>query len=135
MSPLPILVVVRHIHKVLKELSLEDIPRAMQPCLSQLRWQCLKLFHIVRLTLHQCHIILNKGLDEHIVFRDLSVFVSLFNENTLDVLVTLTTGVAGVVDSLGEVINTTQTRSNGLHLILRELCGLIQEDNVILNTL
>lgn len=47
----------------------------------------------------------------------------------------LTTRVAGHVNSLGEVINTTHTGSELLHLLLALVCGLIYEQDINFSTL
>ena len=48
---------------------------------------------------------------------------------------TLATRIAGVVNALREVVNTAQTRRDGLHLEFRELRCLVKEYDVILHAL
>jgi hypothetical protein len=117
-SPLPIKVVVGAVCEFLKELPLIDIPRAIKPSLTEFGRESLKLLDVVGLTLHQHLIVCDQRLDEGVVLGVFPLLIPLLNEYALDVLMTLSTGVAGVVDPLGEVINTTQTGGDGLHLML-----------------
>jgi hypothetical protein len=74
-------------------------------------------------------------LNEGVVICLLTILISPINEYAFDIAMTLSTGVTSVVDSLREVIDTTKASSDGLHLELRELRSLIQEDDIVLNTL
>ena len=121
--------------ELLKELTFKDIPSTIEPRFSKLWRQCFQLLDVVWLTLKQYFVVCHKALDEGVVLWDLSVIKFPVDEHSLNVLVALAAGVAGVVDSLGEVINATKTGYNGLHLVLRELCSLIQEDDIVFHTL
>ena len=135
MGERPVGIVLRIVGKLLKELPLKYVPVPLQPRPAQLVRQDLQLLDVVRLALHQRLVVRHAGLDKDVVLRPLAALKAPVHKQPLDVLVSLPAGVAGVVHPLGEVVDAAQARGNGGHLPLAQLCGLVQEDHVVLHAL
>ena len=121
--------------EVLKELSLKDVPVALQPGPPQLFGQGLELPDIVRLGGHQSLVVRHQTPDEGVVGGILPGLVLAVEKDALDVGVTLTAGVAGVIDPLREVVHAAQTGRDGLHLVFAQLGRLVQKDAVVFHAL
>ena len=130
-----VLVMLRSIHKVLKELTLEDIPATMEPRLTQFGRQRLQFGHILRVGLHHGLVVLHQSLCEAVVLRNLFIIILPCDEQTLDVVVTHAAWVAGVVGSLGQSVGLTHSKVDLLDPLFLELRSLIYEDDIILSAL
>ena len=66
--------------------------------------QSLKHIYILRVSLHKRLIIVNSRLYEYVVVRVLALFIVTVNEYPLNILVSYTARVGGVVDAgIGEI--------------------------------
>ena len=85
----------------------------------------MQLLYVVRLRFQEYLIVRYKALNETVFLRLLPLLIPPIYEDPLDISMPLAAGIAGVVDPLREVIYTTETGNNGLHLELRQLGSLI----------
>ena len=93
------------------------------------------MFRIIRLGLQQGGVIRHAALDEFVILGILPLVVFPVDENTLDVGVTLSAGVAGVIDPLGKGVDAAQAGDDGFHLKFGELRRLVEEDDIVFHAL
>ena len=84
---------------------------------------------------HQGLIVRHQTLNKGIVRGVLSRLIFAVDKDPLDVGVALTSRVAGVIDPLGKAVDTPKASGNCPHLVLGQLGGLVQKNNVIFHTL
>ena len=135
MGPLAILVVRRVVRKLLKHLSLHNVPAPLQPRPPQLGRQRLQRLEIVRLPGQQRRVVRDPRWDKGIVLRVLPRLVPPVDEQPLDVPMPRPARIAGVVDPLGKIVDAPQARGDLPHPQLLQLGGLVQKDHIVLRSL
>ena len=131
----PVLIMGRIVGELLEYLPLEHVPLAVQPGVPQPPGQGLQLPQIVRLGPQQSPVVRDLGGDEHIVLRVFSGLKAPVDEQTLDVAVARSAGVAGVIQPLGKSVDAPETGRELPHPLLLQLGGLVQEDHVVFRAL
>ena len=117
MGVLPILIVCRIVPELLEKLSFKHVPAPLQPRQPLRMRQRLQLLYIVRLTGHQRSIVRDKALCKAVLLRYLVFLKAPVDKQPLDVLMPLPSRVAGVIDTLGEIVYTSDAGGDGLHLV------------------
>ena len=78
----------RTIAELLKKYAFDNVPAALKPHLTQVRWQCLQLFDVVRLALHQGLVVRHPGWDVVIFVRILTILILAIHKQALEIAVT-----------------------------------------------
>ena len=126
---------VRLCSEVLEELPLEYLPVPVEPRVTELRRQRLKLLYVLRVCLHQRRVVRYQRLYEAVLLRLLALLEAPVYEQSLDPCVSLSSGVAGVVDTLRKIVHPSHTGAQLLHLLLALLRRLVHEQHVHLRPL
>ena len=113
-------------------LACEHVPGAIEPGLAQLIGQGFKHVDILGVPLHEHGIVCNLCLDEFVVVRPLVASILSVNKEPFHPGMANSAGVAGEVHALWESAHAAQTSLEGLELVLRKLCRLVDEDDIVL---
>ena len=119
----------------LEKLPLEDVPAPVQPRLPQFGRQRLQLLDVVGLLGHEHLVVRHQRLNKRVVIGVFALLEFAVDEYPLDVGMPLAAGIHGVINPLGKAVRASQTRADGLHLVLGQLRGLVEVDHVVFHAL
>ena len=128
----PVGVVGGIIPELLEELPLEQIPAALQPCLSQFGRQGLQGLYVLRLIFHQGGIVCYQGGNESVICSVLPLLITAVDKKPFDITVTDTAGVAGVVTAFRQAVGLTHRQVDLADPVLFELGSLVKKQYIVL---
>lgn len=118
-----------------KELTLENIPFAVKPGVTESRRQGLKSSHVVGVGAGENAVVKNRGGDKGVVLGGFTEAIIAVDEKPFDPGMTDAPGIAGEVDTPREIPSASKTSLEDSELILAQLRCFVDGNNVVFLTL